>query len=329
MPAISAPTLEEQGVVILDTHYHSQTFRHKSVLSSQQLMDFQSGYQKALRSLASSFSTNGDWGIVDSQTTHLDAIFTEDVNTGNYYSHGDSARHSSKTPDFPVYFTDVAGDRIYFGHKYPFTSLAFVFSIAAGSSISPTWQYWNNSWTSVSGLSDGTNGFTSNGTVSWTESQDWVMDSLDNILSLSSTNSIDIENRFWSRVQIGSTQTFTISTVQRTAYNNELLVRANSTPNTSVQVCPGIAMIGGRIVRVKDYTQVSCSSYFPISTARYLIIQLNHDGELSVKASADETSPIEPEADFNSIKLCKIYLNSADTTIVNGDIDNNRQFLNP
>lgn len=335
MPAIIPPSVEGSGTVVLNTHYSSQVFKHKSVLSSQQLKDFQSGYQKALRGIAKSFSKYGDWGIINSVTTHIDAIFTEDASGVDYYSHGDSARHASKTPVFPIYFTYAIGDNIYFGHRLPFASLTFVFDTFAGATIfngadDPYLKYWDGSvWAYPTGRGDTTGGFTGNGAITWTEPTDWGMNSLDNILGLN-RYSIDTENRFWVRIEIEAIHATKalIDTVQRTAYGYELYVRAKSTPDTYAQICPGIGMINGRAVRVEDIEEIDLASYLGFgANSRYIIIQLSQDGIISAKASDVAVSPIEPEADYNNIKLCNILVTSADATIVNGDIDNCRIFI--
>lgn len=327
--------------VYLNEVYSNQIFKYKSVLPSQQLRDFQSGIQKALQSLDFGLSGVGDWGIVSSNTHFVDAIFTEDTggtggtsyNNYTYYSHGDSARDVLKTPDFPVYFTDVAGDRIYFGHRLMFWRLYFLFSVGAGGTINPTWEYWKDgAWTAIpGGVNDSTNGFQIDGNVYWAEPLDHERKSLDAIfeelLGFPLSYSIDIEPRYWVRVTIGTTQTFTISKVYRTIYVQELKPRATSPPSTSIQVCPGIGIIDGRAVRVKDITTMDLSACVgpPPGTVRKVIIQLNRDGVLSYKMSAAEADPPEPTVDSDAIKLAVILIYvHVGNDISDGDIDWNQ-----
>ena len=46
----------------------------------------------------------------------------------------------------------------------------------AATSLGLVWEYWNGAWTALSGVTDGTSGFTSTGLayVSWTLPGDWA-----------------------------------------------------------------------------------------------------------------------------------------------------------
>ena len=345
MPGRTAPTQSEQVYKVLNRIYRNAVFKHKSILSSQDLNDFQSGFQRGLRRLALSFSKFGDWGILGSITHYIDAIFTEDnggtggtsYNNYTYYSHGDSARHTSKTPDFPVYFTDASGDRIYFGHRTPFTyqtadpacRLDFDFSVVAGGTINPTYEYWNGTaWAATVGLVDNTVGFTvDNRSVVFNDPRDnWGYDSLDDILGLTRF-SVDDVDRYWVRVEIGTTRTFTIDTVLRDVdYKDELGVKATATPSTSVLIYPGTGMINGRAVRVESIQTLDLSAFCVAGgggTSAKIIVQINDDGEISGKTSGYVASPVEPECDHNAIKVALITLNNPDITINDADINRN------
>ena len=68
----------------------------------------------------------------------------------------------------------VVNDAYYFGHNEEFGQLRLDLSQLGVGTWTITWEYWNGAWTSLSGVTDGTSGFTSDGTVSWTIPGDWA-----------------------------------------------------------------------------------------------------------------------------------------------------------
>lgn len=309
------------SAIKLNKHYNNQTFPYSSVLSSQKLIDFQSGLQGALARLAMTYSNMGDWGIVGSITNYLDAFFCEDLVSGDpnlstYYSFGDSVRHIDQTPDPPKYYIIASGDSLYFGHRTPFPGLTFAFSTVAGGSISPSWEYWKGAWTVVTGLTDLTNGFQNNGKVSWDLPRDWEIDSLDTILALKRF-SLDTEDRFWAKVTLGSTQVFEIDTILRDYYDWELKVRSTNPEGKSILIYPGFAIINSRVVRVKEIQTMDLTTYADASGNRNIIIQLNEDGTLSAKieSAVAPAAPDEDESEYNAIKLAIIYMANGESII--------------
>ena len=85
-------------------------------------------------------------------------------------------------------------DEAYFGMCLKFEKLRLNFGTLGvqGSAVTLAWEYWNGSaWTAFTPDSDGTSGFTANGTVAWTISAltGWV------------TNSVNSTSMFWIRVR--------------------------------------------------------------------------------------------------------------------------------
>lgn len=78
---------------------------------------------------------------------------------------------------FPT--SEAVGDQFAMGFESPFTNVVIVTG-TLGTVGSGTWKYWNGTaWTAVTGISDGTTGFTvSPGTATWTMPTDWVRRSL-------------------------------------------------------------------------------------------------------------------------------------------------------
>jgi hypothetical protein len=71
----------------------------------------------------------------------------------------------------------VVGDAYYFGHNEEFGQMRLDLSQLGVGTWTITWEYYNGStYTALSGVTDGTSGFTANGVVSWTIPGDWADD---------------------------------------------------------------------------------------------------------------------------------------------------------
>ena len=69
----------------------------------------------------------------------------------------------------------ILEDAYYFGHNEEFGQLRLDLSQLGVGTWTIDWEYWTGSaWASLSGVSDGTSGFTSDGVVSWTIPGDWA-----------------------------------------------------------------------------------------------------------------------------------------------------------
>jgi len=98
---------------------------------------------------------------------------------------------------FPTVSAEEAGDYIAFGAEDPFSSLHINVGTAGVGTWTYTWEYWDGSaWTALTGVSDGTSGFTSAGVgkVNWTTSPtDWAAQALNST-----------ENLFYIRARISA-----------------------------------------------------------------------------------------------------------------------------
>lgn len=96
-----------------------------------------------------------DGGVQTDETTEANSPTTDDM---------------TLTPAVPV-----VNDAYYFGHNEEFSRMKVdVSTVGANQTI--TWEYWNGSWTALSGVTDDTSSFTASGenTISWTLPNDWA-----------------------------------------------------------------------------------------------------------------------------------------------------------
>jgi hypothetical protein len=89
-----------------------------------------------------------------------------------------TAANSGTTDDMTLTPTTPAvNDAYYWGHPEEPAGLKINISSAStdtGQTI--TWEYWNGAWTSLTGVTDGTNSFQNSGLnkVTWTAPTDWA-----------------------------------------------------------------------------------------------------------------------------------------------------------
>lgn len=95
---------------------------------------------------------------------------------GGVYTNQTTAANSNTSDDMILLpATPAVNDAYYFGHNEQFSKLRLDLSQLGVGTWTLTWEYWNGStWASLSGVSDGTNNFTSDGVVSWTMPGDWT-----------------------------------------------------------------------------------------------------------------------------------------------------------
>ena len=89
---------------------------------------------------------------------------------------------------FTLLPTPASGDRTYIGMPVTFKQARFNFAVV-GVGGTYVWEYWNGSTWSTLTVTDGTSGFTANGTVTWTIPGDWA------------TNAINSVTQYWVRVR--------------------------------------------------------------------------------------------------------------------------------
>lgn len=173
-------------------------------------------FQFPTRSVAADKTTQ--WHVDDNQ---VGVEFNPTIRTftGNTYSKSFNANTSTYTNEgtdwndadvgdvaLPPIQDTTTGDAIYFGHTNPFGSLRLNIGTAAvRTGYTLTWQYYNGTWTALSGIIDGTNGFQTSGTTSvyWTIPTDWT------------STTIDSQAAYWIRclvTTLGSTTTNPLGT---------------------------------------------------------------------------------------------------------------------
>lgn len=78
----------------------------------------------------------------------------------------------------------VGGEVIFFGGGDPFAGVDVVISDASWVEGTLSWKYWDGaSWSALSGVSDGTSGFSSDGEISWDIPADWAASYLTGVRS--------------------------------------------------------------------------------------------------------------------------------------------------
>lgn len=106
------------------------------------------------------------------------AAIAEDNGTG--FTDETPEANSNTTGDMTLLpATPALNDAYYFGHNEKFSQLKINVSTELTWSSQPTiiWEYWNGAWVSLSGVSDGTNGFETLGEniISYTNPGDWAI----------------------------------------------------------------------------------------------------------------------------------------------------------
>ena len=121
---------------------------------------------------------------------------------------------SGQTP-FTLFPTPATADRTYVGHSSKFTSLTFGLSVN-GSAATYVWEYWNGTTWSTLTVVDGTSGFTTSGTVTWTSPVDWA------------TTAVNAVTEYWVRVRFTGTAPTTNPTVNYITYLGWLEVQTGT-----------------------------------------------------------------------------------------------------
>lgn len=106
--------------------------------------------------------------------------------------------------------------------------------------------------------------------------------------------------------------------VQFTYGENDLKVEAQASPDMTVKVNPGVALVSGQIAAVVSTTNTD-TIIAPATNPRIDIIQVAQDGTVSVKSGAEAGSPSAPSVDSNNQKLAEIYLRVGATSIKDTD----------
>jgi hypothetical protein len=109
----------------------------------------------------------------------------------------DNTSESQSAGGTPITLLGASTDYAYFSHREKFNKLIFDLAVM-GSYGAPTWEYSKGSgiWGTLTIDSDGTSGFTHDGTVAFTPPSDWRVDMVNSVA-----------NKFWVRVKVASVTT--------------------------------------------------------------------------------------------------------------------------
>lgn len=321
-------------------------YKYLEELTASSLNTLDDAMKAALRDIGMlSSEVFEDWVVVSDARVSLDKVYLtdEDYTAGaRYVDFTNPARATVVTPYFPpnvewTWGENTGEDYMYFGFNYLYEGLDFDLTTPAGSDISGTWtwQYWKggttDAWTALSGATYGTTGFTLDGQIYWTPSSqtDWEPVSLN---TANRTTTAEYEDRYWVRMKGGhnDVQAVRMGKVTRhhhlasspTPNRDELKVIPTDPASMIVGIRPGVAYIDGYLVILPYETYVALKT--PSANSWFAAVQITKDGEVVVDYGAAAASPIEKSARVSAIKLADVEIDSSDTSIVLGDITDQR-----
>lgn len=131
-------------------------------------------------------------GLIDYGRTSMQGAVADDggvQTTETIGANNSTAGDMALTPATPA-----VNDAYYFGALKKFNQLILNIGTAGVGTWTIAWEYYNGSWTSLSGVTDGTNHFMSSGEneVNFTEPTDWVQTTVNSI------------SAFWIRGQVSA-----------------------------------------------------------------------------------------------------------------------------
>jgi hypothetical protein len=150
----------------------------------------------------------GTWGCWSNFYAGAETVKSFNANTSTYTNETADANNATTNDVVPPPIqTTTVGDAIYFGNPQEFASLRITLGTAGNhSGITLQWQYYNGSWTALSGVTDGTTNFEAVAgtyTVTFTKPSDWV------------TFAVDSSTQYWVRCVVTAHATPTITTAPR------------------------------------------------------------------------------------------------------------------
>lgn len=107
-----------------------------------------------------------------------------------------------------------------------------------------------------------------------------------------------------------------------TYYGTELKIIAQDTPDMTVKVSIGEAIVNGNALK-KSSTENSGTIVAPSSNPRIDIVTININNDVIIYSGAENASPSAPATPANHIKLADIYLRVGATSIKNTDDSTN------
>ena len=102
------------------------------------------------------------------------AAVQEDNNLTSFTDYTSEANDSTAGNVILMPTTEAANDAFYLGFLQTTSKIKFDIATARAGTWSLTWEYWNGSWTALSGVVDGTDSFAQDGVVTFTEPSDSV-----------------------------------------------------------------------------------------------------------------------------------------------------------
>lgn len=144
-------------------------------------------------------------GLASSESaTTFDKVYLYNGDSGSGYVDNTTEAGTSGGTDFAL--NNTINDYVYFGAASTFGGIKIEFH-TRGSNYTNVWQYWNGSaWTTLATttdlLSDGTNNFQGDGSVSWTIPSTWAQTSVNSqtkywIRTYSTTNPIRVARAYY------------------------------------------------------------------------------------------------------------------------------------
>ena len=114
--------------------------------------------------------------------------------------------------------------------------------------------------------------------------------------------------------------------VRTSASGNDLLVAQQGSPDMTVLVTAGAAVVSGQPTALTA-NESSATITAPSTNPRIDIVQLSQEGAISIKAGTEAGSPSAPSVDANNLKLAEIALATTTTAVTTGLITDSRVYL--
>jgi hypothetical protein len=345
--------VEFRSITLKETSqiYQRLIFKFGQRLASQDLKDFQDRMQSALSQLTLAMSGEFDFVVLEPKDAgtetydKLDAfilantsatiLVPEDFVSYRHGVRGDISSFSSQDAlPKPVRttaengFTFATSDSVLIGSRFPIQDLEFI--ITTGANYSFTWQYWNGSWTNLSGVTDGTASWSTTGTntVTFTQPEDWDFNNLNSIFAIT-TGFVSDRDLYWVRGLAGASpgSPAVIDEVSlNTQFGEWLEVLEAATPDLTVRVGPGAAIVNKRLVYSEDFTTVDLSSFVPTTNDRIVVVVINDAETISAIGGDEAASPTFPDIPENAMMLGHTTLSPGETSITNAEITDSRVF---
>lgn len=310
---------------LIDTPVHTSTYKPSnnngtffmSVNDDGSMAIFQSLLNQSINAWTLS-STRGEFERIYSSKKNAWALCKRSLGTGSTTA-GDIDNVYKGNVDFESY-TDITAasqdgatdvdifenesEYILLGHDSPFYRVAVAFNTAASDDIEPTFEYLNKygTWSTFTPTSDGTSGFTSDGTIVWdldTHTPNWAPLDIRKYLPQGSSLPVDTlvghVEKFWVRIRR------TAETVTTTPIEDTILI--NSAKRLYIEEF--------------DFNEYTDSTQTTTSDSDNLVTGLDHLVAQQVYCLVDEI----PEGPYYVDESGEITISEASSTDVRVGID--------